>query len=84
LPDGRSYIDTKGFRRFKVLEKWEADGYLVGKIEYLEDNPQEEDASLCARCAQEIRSDLIAFLASHWLCLTSRSYKHAEIGLTRS
>jgi Lon protease-like protein len=76
LPDGRSYIDTKGFRRFKVLEKWEADGYLVGKIEYLEDNPQEEDASLCARCAQEIRDWLDAVMTSQMFETNEQIRRH--------
>ncbi len=43
LPDGRSYIDCVGTRRFRVLDKWEQDGYLCGKIEYFDDAPLESD-----------------------------------------
>jgi len=37
LPDGRSIINTVGTKRFKILEKWDVDGYVVGRVEYLED-----------------------------------------------
>jgi len=42
-PDGRSYIDSVGIRRFRVLDRWEQDGYLCGKIEYIDDEPLDSD-----------------------------------------
>lgn len=38
LPDGRSYVDTVGGSRFKVLKRNQRDGYHTADIEYLEDH----------------------------------------------
>lgn len=38
LPDGRSYVDTVGGSRFKVLKRSQRDGYHTADIEYLEDH----------------------------------------------
>ena len=37
LPDGRSLIQTKALRRFKILERNMTDGYWVAKVEFLEE-----------------------------------------------
>ncbi|KAF2457822.1 PUA-like domain-containing protein [Lineolata rhizophorae] len=37
FPDGRSFIETRGVGRFKVLDHGTVDGYTVGKIEPVED-----------------------------------------------
>lgn len=37
LPDGRSYVETIGGSRFKVLKRGQRDGYHTADIEYLED-----------------------------------------------
>lgn len=37
LPDGRSYVDTVGGSRFRVLKRAQRDGYHTADIEYLED-----------------------------------------------
>ena len=37
LPDGRSYVDTVGGTRFRVLKRGQRDGYHTADIEYLED-----------------------------------------------
>lgn len=37
LPDGRSFVDTVGGSRFKVLKRGQRDGYHTADIEYLED-----------------------------------------------
>jgi len=37
LPDGRSIIDTIGKARFRIVDNWEQDGYLVGKVVWLND-----------------------------------------------
>lgn len=39
-----------------MLEKWEMDGYLVGKIQYIDDeNMREEEAEIFRRQVQETR-----------------------------
>lgn len=37
LPDGRSFIQTVGVSRFKVVQHGILDGYVVGKVERLDD-----------------------------------------------
>lgn len=37
LPDGRSLIETKGVSRFRILETGQLDGYIVGRVERVED-----------------------------------------------
>ncbi|EHL03553.1 putative LON peptidase N-terminal domain and RING finger protein 1 [Glarea lozoyensis 74030] len=37
LPDGRSLIETVGVSRFRILEHATLDGYMVGKVERIED-----------------------------------------------
>ncbi|XP_050817509.1 LON peptidase N-terminal domain and RING finger protein 3-like isoform X3 [Gopherus flavomarginatus] len=41
LADGRSLVDTKGRRRFRVLRRGHRDGYNTADIEYLEDEKVE-------------------------------------------
>jgi len=45
LPDGRSLIDTTGTQRFKVLSHSVKDGYMVAKIEFIEDVPLTPEAT---------------------------------------
>lgn len=37
LPDGRSYVETVGGSRFRVLRRGQRDGYHTADIEYLQD-----------------------------------------------
>lgn len=46
LEDGRSIIETVGTYRFKVLERGTLDGYMVGRIEKVEDITEEEEIEL--------------------------------------
>jgi len=39
LMDGRSIISCKGLRRFRILQKWDQDGYLVAKVQCFSDEP---------------------------------------------
>mmetsp|Transcript_3642 Transcript_3642/g.5046 ORF Transcript_3642/g.5046 Transcript_3642/m.5046 type:complete len:329 (-) Transcript_3642:1632-2618(-) len=39
LPDGRSLLQTVGEKRFKVKSLFNQDGYVVARIEYVEDEP---------------------------------------------
>lgn len=41
LPDGRSYVDTVGRSRFRVLRRGKRDGYHTADIEYMEDHKVE-------------------------------------------
>lgn len=43
LSDGRSFVDTVGGRRFRVLRRRQRDGYNTADIEYLEDEKVEDD-----------------------------------------
>ncbi|KAH0587535.1 hypothetical protein H2248_006317 [Termitomyces sp. 'cryptogamus'] len=43
-PDGRSYVETWGTYRFRILELGTLDGYMVGRIERIDDYPEIIDA----------------------------------------
>jgi len=44
LPDGRCTLESHGGRRFRVLERGMKDGYNVGKIEWFDDDAEQEAA----------------------------------------
>lgn len=46
LSDGRSMVETFGTFRFRVLERGTLDGYLVGRIERIDDYPPEVEAEI--------------------------------------
>ncbi|CAL1614010.1 unnamed protein product [Knipowitschia caucasica] len=46
LPDGRSYVETMGGKRFKVLRRSQRDGYHTADIEYIEDTKVEASGEL--------------------------------------
>lgn len=63
LPDGRSYIDCVGTRRFRVVDKWEQDGYLCGKIEYFDDQPLDTEEKVQRRMRlEQIHSEQLFLL----------------------
>ncbi|KAH8118293.1 hypothetical protein DFH11DRAFT_661815 [Phellopilus nigrolimitatus] len=41
LPDGRSMVETWGTHRFRILETGTLDGYMVGRVERVDDIPVE-------------------------------------------
>ena len=47
-PDGRAHIETRGERRFKILEAGRKDGYMIARVEWMEDRRQEYKAHLNA------------------------------------
>ena len=49
FPDGRSLIETKGVSRFKVLETAMRDGYMVGRIQRVDDVPLPEEEAAESR-----------------------------------
>lgn len=58
LLDGRSMLETVGWRRFKLLETGSLDGYTTGKIQYFDDiTSQEVDAE--ERRVREANDSLI-------------------------
>lgn len=60
LPDERSIIDTVGTRRFEILEKWNKDGYLVGKVRWLADKMPRTEEEL--RQAGHLVHKLVSFV----------------------
>ncbi|PRP83620.1 LON peptidase N-terminal domain and ring finger 3 [Planoprotostelium fungivorum] len=65
LLDGRSLIDTTGTQRFKVLDHSTKDGYMVAKIEFIEDEPMSpSDTLACQHLAAELRMNLQAWIHS--------------------
>ncbi|KIV84867.1 hypothetical protein, variant [Exophiala sideris] len=43
LPDGRSIIETRGLYRFRVVETTMLDGYIVGRVQRVDDIPVHEE-----------------------------------------
>lgn len=68
LPDGRSLVHTWGVSRFRVLERGTLDGYTVGRVEYIEDFPEELedtlDAALEEKAALEAENQITATLST--------------------
>ncbi|KIZ03391.1 hypothetical protein MNEG_4574, partial [Monoraphidium neglectum] len=52
LPDGRYYLELTGRRRVVIDRSWEQDGYRVGSVKHLKDNPPEPGSQE----AQELQS----------------------------
>lgn len=46
LPDGRSMVETWGSWRFRIIERGSLDGYMVARIERIEDYTDEIDVNL--------------------------------------
>src|SRR5262245_2647690 len=47
MPDGRSNIVTSGLVRYRLLDYAESDApYLVGEVEFFEDDPEDADEKL--------------------------------------
>ncbi|XP_008114548.1 LON peptidase N-terminal domain and RING finger protein 1 [Anolis carolinensis] len=67
LPDGRSFVDTVGKRRFRVLRRGHRDGYNTADIEYLEDEKVEGEE------LAELQS-----LHDYTYLLTQRFYEYGD------
>lgn len=63
LPDGRMNILTMGRERFKVTEFLRNKPYLVGRAEFLEDEPAEGDAVQLAEQMQQLLRDVVRLSA---------------------
>ncbi|KAI0335508.1 hypothetical protein GY45DRAFT_1240434 [Cubamyces sp. BRFM 1775] len=48
LPDGRSLVETWGTWRFRIMERGTLDGYMVARVERIEDYEEELDESAVA------------------------------------
>lgn len=54
FPDGRMNLLALGRRRFRILEMRDVDDYLIGEIEWLDDEPTDIDANEQARKVQDL------------------------------
>ena len=54
LPDGRSYVDTIGTKRFKILDRWIQDGYMCGKVQIFSDDNIETDKVRAQQIADKV------------------------------
>ena len=43
LPDGRSFVETWGTWRFRIMDRGMRDGYMVARVERIEDYEEEMD-----------------------------------------
>ena len=59
LPDDRMEIMTLGQQRFRVLETVREKPYLVGLVEWIEDNPPQKDLRPLAREVEELLRDVV-------------------------
>eukprot|EP00026_Physarum_polycephalum_P007720 Phypoly_transcript_07785.p1 GENE.Phypoly_transcript_07785~~Phypoly_transcript_07785.p1 ORF type:complete len:432 (+),score=23.90 Phypoly_transcript_07785:112-1407(+) len=58
LPDGRSYVETVGTKRFRILSRWIQDGYMVGKVIAIKDESNEVEKIQARQCADQIRAHI--------------------------
>lgn len=62
LLDGRSMLETVGWRRFRLLETSSLDGYMTGRIEYIDDDVLQvqaaEEAAVLQANAESSRRNL--------------------------
>lgn len=65
LPDGRSYVDTVGTKRFRILNRWIQDGYMVGKVEIFGDEENELEKPRARQTAEQIRAHIVELMESH-------------------
>jgi Lon protease-like protein len=49
MPGGRSYIETQGLYRFRVISASMLDGYLVGQVQRIDDIPVHEEEHMEAQ-----------------------------------
>ncbi|THV08547.1 LON-domain-containing protein [Dendrothele bispora CBS 962.96] len=49
LPDGRSMVETWGTHRFRILERGIMDGYVVARVERIDDYPDDPEDELEGR-----------------------------------
>ncbi|KAH9899827.1 hypothetical protein C8Q73DRAFT_787673 [Cubamyces lactineus] len=55
-PDGRSLVETWGTWRFRIMERGTLDGYMVARVERIEDYEEELDESAAASAEPNERS----------------------------
>lgn len=65
LPDGRMNLLALGRRRFHIVHMREMDDYLMGEIEWLDDEPSGMEASSHARKVQELLKRYLASLTDN-------------------
>eukprot|EP00029_Vermamoeba_vermiformis_P011162 TRINITY_DN6072_c0_g1_i1.p1 TRINITY_DN6072_c0_g1~~TRINITY_DN6072_c0_g1_i1.p1 ORF type:complete len:420 (-),score=78.62 TRINITY_DN6072_c0_g1_i1:124-1383(-) len=68
LEDGRSYINTKAGRRFKLNDSWFTDGYICAKVEWLDDQPQPAHAEFEKVTADKLRHAIVNLANTQHAC----------------
>jgi len=70
LADGRSFLNTVGTRRFKVLDKWLQDGYMNGKVQLFSDIGAGDPAALqeSIQLVEEIQLKIQEIVAGEHAC----------------
>lgn len=63
LPDGRSIIETVGTQRFKILEKWDTDGYICAKVQLIKDKTETE-INVIENSQRDVISNVVSSVAS--------------------
>lgn len=56
LPDGRFYLEIVGKNRIRLLQLWEQDGYRVGKVTQMKDEPNETERDVVLELCKEVKS----------------------------
>lgn len=64
LPDGRSYVETVGTKRFRILNRWIQDGYMVGKVVVIHDENNDVEKIQARQCADQIRTHIANLIDS--------------------
>jgi len=59
MADGRSYIETIGSRRFRILSRWNQDGYMCGKVEWIQDQISDQEKKEAEYLIAQIKSLIV-------------------------
>lgn len=74
LPDGRSFVETRGISRFRVLEHGMLDGYHVGHVERVDDVSLSQEQRLEAIQLGAAQAQAAEYNREHHVPLTSSNY----------
>lgn len=77
LPDGRSLIETRGLYKFRVWQTSMLDGYLVGRIQRIDDIPiHEEEVLESGETSADVPADADEYARLQYMS-TQRLLEHA-------
>ncbi|KAI0660940.1 PUA-like domain-containing protein, partial [Cubamyces menziesii] len=63
-PDGRSLVETWGTWRFRIMERGTLDGYMVARVERIEDYEEELDESAAQTASPELSPSRLGAISS--------------------